>query len=257
MLERIFNQISKADVLVADMTGKNPNVFYEVGYAHALGKLVLLLTQDSADIPFDLRHRPHIVYGGGIDMLRKELTPRLAWALAEAKKGGSGISSRFAVSIDGKESPEARLNKGYPTIEVKYEREGHLIVTLPISIRNDSAETTRAITHMYILAAEDSAMVPARDIGMRHQQAMRPVDAPVPDALLGTALKYRFDAIIPPMPQQATEQETLTLHRTNAGKTNDTLFILRVHYDTGMYDFPFCVQLVKSEPHEAKRLESP
>ncbi len=28
MLDRIFNQISKADVIVADMTGRNPNVFY-------------------------------------------------------------------------------------------------------------------------------------------------------------------------------------------------------------------------------------
>src|SRR5690606_10986458 len=31
MLDRIFNQINKADVIIADMTGKNPNVFYEVG----------------------------------------------------------------------------------------------------------------------------------------------------------------------------------------------------------------------------------
>jgi nucleoside 2-deoxyribosyltransferase len=37
ILDRSFNQISKADVVVADMTGRNPNVFYEVGYAHALG----------------------------------------------------------------------------------------------------------------------------------------------------------------------------------------------------------------------------
>src|SRR5665811_779695 len=60
ILDRIFNQISKADVIVADMTGRNPNVFYEVGYAHALGKIVLLLTQNTNDIPFDLKHRQHI-----------------------------------------------------------------------------------------------------------------------------------------------------------------------------------------------------
>src|SRR5215471_9073888 len=62
MLDRIFNQINKADVIVADMTGKNPNVFYEVGYAHALNKVVLLITQSAEDIPFDLKHRQHIVY---------------------------------------------------------------------------------------------------------------------------------------------------------------------------------------------------
>ncbi len=33
ILQRMYNQINKADVLVADMTGRNPNVFYEVGYA--------------------------------------------------------------------------------------------------------------------------------------------------------------------------------------------------------------------------------
>lgn len=73
MLDRIFNQISKAGIIVADMTGRNPNVFYEVGYAHALGKITLLLTQNADDIPFDLKHRQHTVYGGSIDLLRKEL----------------------------------------------------------------------------------------------------------------------------------------------------------------------------------------
>ncbi len=54
------------------MTGRNPNVFYEVGYAHALGKIVLLLTQNAEDIPFDLKHRPHTVYAGKIETLRKD-----------------------------------------------------------------------------------------------------------------------------------------------------------------------------------------
>jgi nucleoside 2-deoxyribosyltransferase len=45
ILDRIYNQIAKADIIIADMTGKNPNVFYEVGYAHALGKNTILLTQ--------------------------------------------------------------------------------------------------------------------------------------------------------------------------------------------------------------------
>jgi hypothetical protein len=77
MLDRIYNQISRADLLVADMTDKNANVFYEVGYAHALGKTVILLTQKAEDIPFDLKHFPHIVYGAAIKTLRSQLARRI------------------------------------------------------------------------------------------------------------------------------------------------------------------------------------
>src|ERR1700722_4965657 len=66
MLEHIYGQIDKADIIIADMTGKNPNVFYEVGYAHAKKKICLLLTSDAGDIPFDLKHHRHIVYGQSI-----------------------------------------------------------------------------------------------------------------------------------------------------------------------------------------------
>src|SRR5262245_1382479 len=77
ILERVFNQINKADVIVADMTGRNPNVFYEVGYAHALGKITILLTRTADDIPFDLKDRPHIVYKGSISSLKETLLPRI------------------------------------------------------------------------------------------------------------------------------------------------------------------------------------
>lgn len=81
MSARIYNQIAKADVIVADMSLRNPNVFYEVGYAHALGKLTILLTRSSDDIPFDLKDHYHIVYGRSIVTLREHLIPRLRWAL--------------------------------------------------------------------------------------------------------------------------------------------------------------------------------
>lgn len=62
IVERVYNQIAKADIVVADMSDKNPNVFYETGYAHALGKRTILLTQRAEDIPFDLKHSPHVIY---------------------------------------------------------------------------------------------------------------------------------------------------------------------------------------------------
>ncbi|MHC4478370.1 MAG: hypothetical protein ACYTEL_22250 [Planctomycetota bacterium] len=81
ILQRVYNQIAKADIIIADMTGRNPNVFYETGYAHALGKHVILLTQKADDIPFDLKHYPHIVYGGQITELIPKLQKRVRWAI--------------------------------------------------------------------------------------------------------------------------------------------------------------------------------
>lgn len=86
ILQRIYNQIDKADVIISDMTGRNPNVFYETGYAHALGKNVILLTQNEDDIPFDLKHYPHIIYGGVITELIPQLEKRVKWAIEHAQR---------------------------------------------------------------------------------------------------------------------------------------------------------------------------
>lgn len=81
ILDRIYNQISKADIVIADMTMRNPNVFYEVGYTHGIGKNVILLTQNADDIPFDLKHFPHIIYNGKIKNLAEQLKKKLEWFL--------------------------------------------------------------------------------------------------------------------------------------------------------------------------------
>lgn len=51
----IWRFLSEARVLVADLTGRNPNVFYELGLAHAMRKPVILVANSLDDIPFDLR----------------------------------------------------------------------------------------------------------------------------------------------------------------------------------------------------------
>lgn len=86
ILERIYRQIEVADLIVADMSGQNPNVFYEVGYAHAKGKLCILMTKDTKDIPFDLAHHRHVVYGSSIAGLKGKLREELDWARSEITK---------------------------------------------------------------------------------------------------------------------------------------------------------------------------
>ncbi len=58
----IRGSISNAQLIIADLTDRNPNVFYEVGIAHALEKDVLLVSQSMDDVPFDLRHLRVLIY---------------------------------------------------------------------------------------------------------------------------------------------------------------------------------------------------
>lgn len=62
VMQSVWEGINRARVIVADLTGRNPNVFYELGIAHTLGKPVIMLTQSMDFVPFDLRHLRCIVY---------------------------------------------------------------------------------------------------------------------------------------------------------------------------------------------------
>ncbi len=55
IMQDIVELICTSQVVICDLSGKNPNVFYEAGIAHTLGKEVILITQHMGDVPFDLR----------------------------------------------------------------------------------------------------------------------------------------------------------------------------------------------------------
>lgn len=55
ILGDIWDSMQSAEIVIADLTGKNPNVMYELGLCHALWKRVILLSQNRDDVPFDLR----------------------------------------------------------------------------------------------------------------------------------------------------------------------------------------------------------
>lgn len=51
----IWSYTQSSKLVLADLSGKNPNVFYELGLAHALAKPAILVTEAIDDVPFDLR----------------------------------------------------------------------------------------------------------------------------------------------------------------------------------------------------------
>ena len=62
IMDQVWSGINAAKVLVAELTTKTPNVFYELGIAHALQKPVVLVSSNEDDVPFDLKHIRVIYY---------------------------------------------------------------------------------------------------------------------------------------------------------------------------------------------------
>jgi hypothetical protein len=84
VIEEVWSCIARSGVILADCTGRNPNVFYEIGIAHSLGKSVVLITQNEDDVPFDLRNRRFIKYEHTPPGM-EEFKPRLKATLIASK----------------------------------------------------------------------------------------------------------------------------------------------------------------------------
>ncbi|MDX6696082.1 MAG: hypothetical protein QOF02_3685 [Blastocatellia bacterium] len=79
--KQMIDRIDRAKIIIADLTGQNANVFYELGVAHALGANVILLAQSFNDVPFDLRVCKIINYRntiGGESELKKKIKEAIA-----------------------------------------------------------------------------------------------------------------------------------------------------------------------------------
>jgi hypothetical protein len=77
--EDIWMGIMEAGLIICDTTGWNPNVFYELGIAHTLGKHVILLTQPTHRLPFDTQGFRHLIYTDNPDGMRKLETELPQW----------------------------------------------------------------------------------------------------------------------------------------------------------------------------------
>ncbi len=62
IISHIIENLVMSDIVIADLSGKNPNVFYELGVRHAVNNKTILIAEDLNDIPFDLQPLRTIVY---------------------------------------------------------------------------------------------------------------------------------------------------------------------------------------------------
>ena len=102
IMTTIIGEIISSHFVIADLSGRNPNVFYEVGIAHCFRDVpnVILISQDIDSVPFDLRHLPVILYSA--DNLRG-LTTSLKKRILENKdyfEGELKLRERYYYKIN-------------------------------------------------------------------------------------------------------------------------------------------------------------
>ena len=83
IIHDIWAYTQSAKLVLADLSGKNANVFYELGLAHALAKPAILVTESIDNVPFDLRALRVLEYNKNEPRWGKVLQDKISAAIRE------------------------------------------------------------------------------------------------------------------------------------------------------------------------------
>jgi nucleoside 2-deoxyribosyltransferase len=116
-IDRVQAAIFEADVVLADITGRNPNVWYEVGFAIALDKPLILLSKKGKKphLPFNIQHRQVLFYRTesltDLRRLQDEVTERLQLQLLAESRGPAASAGPRDRAVSRDMRPELELNR--------------------------------------------------------------------------------------------------------------------------------------------------
>lgn len=148
IVDDIWTEIQDAKLLIAELTGRNPNVFYELGLAHAISKPVVLLSESIEDVPFDLRGIRVLLYDKthpewGM-LLRKNLTKSIQEVL---QNPGTAIPTTFKIPVQPNPPEESETLIRIEALEAAMKRiaadaEGRSVFSLGESEDEPAAQAT-------------------------------------------------------------------------------------------------------------------
>ena len=140
-----------AKIILADLTGQNPNVFYELGLAHAVAKPAILLTESLSDVPFDLRALRVIEFSKSAPDWGAELKEQIEQSLKEVLQSPlESVLPAFLNVRDGTKKP----------VVAEHEKE-------LIEIRQDIERLRREVARRPFDSVRHSSRLPAREIEAR------------------------------------------------------------------------------------------
>lgn len=88
ILPEILERIERAAFVIVDLTGLQPNVFYELGYADGLGKKAIITAREDTELPFDVKDMPAIRWSG-----QRQLRDNLRKRIMTVVKPASAVAS--------------------------------------------------------------------------------------------------------------------------------------------------------------------
>jgi hypothetical protein len=162
ILKDIVRAIAESDLVVADLTDSNPNVYYELGLAHALGRPVILLAQNIDDLPFDLRSYrviPYKTHFATIAAAREQLETLATGFLTGKSKFGSPASDFLGLPVNpwkqtvADSSDSAGLLDHLADIEEGFENLGSSVSAIGDQTRELTEKTTRVTARINELNA--------------------------------------------------------------------------------------------------------
>ena len=216
------------------------------------------------DIPFDLKHRQHTVYGGSIEALRDDLRPKLQWALTEASRRRLGAATeRIILRVAGVTLSPTDVNTEKTLVAGKVPEPNFPVA---VQLRNDGAEPLPEISHVYLFTREDATMVPIEPppghdlltIGTSYRRRNFSLLAKQPrleyfvgdESADGLTKQFRLPVTVPPVPPGAIEEITLffSLIDPVAEQLRRTECRLRLHTVRQYHDFGFELGIVLQAP---------
>ncbi|MBI3782933.1 MAG: hypothetical protein HY270_05985 [Deltaproteobacteria bacterium] len=151
LIKGIIQDLDASWVVLADLTDRNPNVFYELGVRHALKDRTILVAQNRDDIPFDLQSYANHVYDWRTDIGRQQFTDRIKTLLGDVDRDPERADNPVSDFLENpvKRTPSATFGARLDDIESRLESfEGGLQLLLRHgSIASETAATRSTLAN--------------------------------------------------------------------------------------------------------------
>lgn len=174
IVDDIWQMIQDANVVVAEMTGRNPNVFYELGLAHAIGKPVILISETISDVPFDLQSLRVILYNKDDPAWGATLRESLVASLRETLRNTrAAVPPMFRKRVISQAPEDTEISVRLSAIEAAVSR----LVLRPLSFDLPSPDVLAVLTPRQLQVLDLVGVgLPTREIAVQLNLSTRTVE---------------------------------------------------------------------------------